>query len=230
LRKGAARSLGADQPRPPAEPDDGKGDRQRRQRGHGSEGEVVKEAERIGGAAADRADQDVLRVADQGRRRPGVARRRQRDEIGPHVEATSRQAGTQNRRHREHHHVVGQHRREAAGDQDGEGEQAGRTGSGSGDAGRRPIVEARMGELAGQQHQREQQLERRRIDQIEHPIGPHGATEQQRGEPDQRDAGPVELEPGHPSDGHAEIGQGEDRDGQAGLTHRLDTAPARRLY
>jgi hypothetical protein len=105
---------------------------------------------------ADLADQDVLRVADDGRRRAGVRAAGKRDHERARIEAAPGQPCAQHRRHREYHHVVGQHRGQHACGGNRDGKQRPGRQSRSGDPHRAPVVEPAGGELRRQNHQPEQ--------------------------------------------------------------------------
>jgi len=79
-------------PPAPLQPHHGEDDDQREQRRHAADAEKDPEIE-----VAHRAEQDVLRVADQGRGRAGVGRRGQGDRKGPRVEAAALRPGDQQR-------------------------------------------------------------------------------------------------------------------------------------
>ena len=78
------------------------------------------------------------------------------------------QPGAEHRRHREHHDVVGQHRRKHAGGRDREREQRRGRHAGGRDPRRAPVVEAAGGELGREDHQPEQDDQRREVDRRQH--------------------------------------------------------------
>ena len=173
---------------------------------------------------ADLADQDVLRVADDRRRRAGVGAAGERNDERTRIEATPDQPGAQHRRHREHDHVVGQHRGEdPRGDDRDRQQRRGRQGGGR-DPHRAPVVEPAGGELGGQDHQPEQDDQRREVDRGQHRCAIQRAAAVEQDRPQERDAGAVDLEPRPAADRHAEVDRREDDEDEAGQADAIMAA------
>jgi hypothetical protein len=120
------------------------------------------------------------------------------------------------RRHREHDHVVGQHRGEDPRSDDRDRQQRrGRQGGGR-DPHRAPVVEPAGGELGGQEHQPEQDDQRREVDRGQHRCTIQRAAAVEQDRPQERDAGTVDLESRLAADRHAEIDRREDDEDEAG--------------
>ena len=107
-------------PPPPLQPHHREDDKQRKQRRYAVDRQEGPEIE-----MPDRAEHDVLRIADQGRGRAGIGRRGECDRKRPRVEAAALRAGDQQRRDRDNQDVVGQDRRQTSADRHGDREQPG---------------------------------------------------------------------------------------------------------
>ena len=163
-------------------------------------------------------DQDVLRVADQRRRRTDVRGAGEREQERHRVEATARAALDQHGRHRQADDVVGQHRAEEAGQADDQPEQPRRRDVRRHHPARHVRVEPRQPELRGDHHHREQQVQRRHVDArpgAPERLAPH-RDDAYRAQ--QRHARAVQRQPGDLAEDHAEVDEPEDDEG--GGVHR----------
>ena len=170
------------------------------------------------------ADQDVLRIADDGRRRTGIGAAGQCDYERARVETALRHPGAQQRGHREHDHVVGEHRRENAASGDSAGEQCRRWHGGARDPRRAPVVEAAGGELGRENHQPEQNDQGWEIDRCERRGAIDGAAAVEHDCAEQSDTGAIDLEPRPAAERHAEIHGREDDEDEAGQTDGVTAA------
>ena len=111
----------------------------------------------------------------------------------------------------------------ARGDDRDRQQRRGRQGGGR-DPHRAPVVEPAGGELGGQDHQPEQDDQRREVDRGQHrcAIQRAAAVEQDRAQ--ERDAGAVDLEPRPAADRHAEVDRREDDEDEAGQADAIMAA------
>jgi hypothetical protein len=76
------------------------------------------------------------------------------------------------------------------------------------------VVEARRGEARRDDHQCEQQQDRRKVHCLHRALGRDRAAGGEHDRRDQRDAAAVNLQPRHAAERHAEIGENENGDGE----------------
>ncbi len=158
----------------------------------------------------DLADQHVLWIADQGPGRAHVGRARQRDEVRHGIQAAARAEAHEDRRHREADDVVGEDRREPAGGEDHEGEQAFRRVVRRAEAGGDGVVEAAEPELRRDHHQAEQEGDGRDVHRGPRRVERHAAGGDERDGAKQRDARAVQREARQLAQDHPEVDKGED--------------------
>jgi hypothetical protein len=201
--------------RPPLPPDDEPGGREAERGGRQRVEQITSErqAERL-------ADQHVLRIADQRRRRSDVRRACQRDEERQRREPAARARLEQHRRHREADDVVGEERREAPGRRDDPGEEAFRRRVGVGHAADDFAVEAAEAELRGEDHQSEEQRDRRDVDRRPRLFGREPPAGHDRDRTEQRDTAAVDGEAGQFAEEHPRVD--EDEHGQDEQVHVED--------
>ena len=95
------------------------------------------------------------------------------------------------------------------------------------DAERAPVVESGGGELRRQDHQPEQDEQRREVDGPGDLRGVHRAAGEQDDHGDQSDAGPIDAQTGKPPQSHSGIGGGEDSQDEEGHVGRVQVSLGR---
>jgi hypothetical protein len=77
---------------------------------------------------------------------------------------------------------------------------------------RRPRIEPTQAKLRGHHHQAEQQCDRRHVDGIPCFVQRHASGGDEGDGAEQRDARPIETQPGQAAQHHPEVDKAEDRD------------------
>jgi hypothetical protein len=163
------------------------------------------------GQLEHRADQHVLRVADQRQPRADVGRAGQ-----PHQEGKRRQTTTQRQaRHQgregQADHVVGEHRRKQRGHQQQHRQQAARRQLRRQAAPQHLGVEAAQAHLCGQHHEGEQQHQGRQVDRARGVLDAAADQRDHRDGAEQGDAAAVQLQRRQAAEEHADVDHREDR-------------------
>ena len=190
---------------------------QRRRRADGDEGPEIE--------PADAGDQDVLRVADDGRGRAGIGGGGQGQDVGPGIEAGAGQADDQHGRHGKDHDIVGEHGRKPAADGRHQRQEQARRGRHGGEPGGAPGIEAAGGVLGREDHEAEEDDQRGKVDGGEHALSVHGPGEDEGDGTEQGHAGAIDHEAGQPAGGHAEIDDREDDEDERGHAGSPGAAP-----